>query len=835
MKPNYPTFRFFTPAMVAVLMVIPALLMVSLATAADSPGNELNPDGLAFETGHSPLGLNIFNPRNARSPAGLLYPPVMNSPGFTEAAETGWLYRGVLEAGYLGNSGTTDTGSFLEYGDLSEGFMLRGLGYEAIKPEEGKYFRLVSGAVGRDDSYYHVEGGQYGKMKLGAFFSSTPHTFSTNSRSLYDGIGTGVLALPAGIQAGESTAEDVRNYLNARPPRKLALQRDKSGALFTFDLNRQLQFHGQISSESREGTRAFGGTFSYPQVGQVIETIEPIDHQTTEVITGFRYVRDRLQGNLSYTGSFFRNEFESLTFENPGIPTFAGVYFPPQGQFALAPDNTFHSIRGDLATRFDPWSGRFNATVAYSVASQDEKLLPPTTATGIGGSSSYPVNLDNWNTVNALSQARADARVNTLTAQARYAVRPTRNLGVQFEVRVRDEDNETDYRVFNPLTGEYGYPALDGGLGTVKIGLGGIYRPSVPGSRVRIANIPPAIDRAHGDVSFDYRLQYGTRLNLRLRHQETDYAHRERSRVEDDEIKLEVANSSLDNAILRMTYIHVDRSGTDYNPNPYEQFYSSSFADFQPRFADGQVPHTLSALRKYDLADKSGQTLRAQAHILLSDKSDLQLTGSISDDDFEADFGLRDSRSLTLNTEWTYQFNKESDAFLYYSYQDRRSDVSNINDAGPIGSDPAPGGAVYRLDAVWSQAAKEINHAAGGGYQRAIGALTFEASYTYSFARSELGYDYASPRAFNNAYTQEVAGNAYPDQTFELHMAEASLAWPIRDNFTLRFFYRYEREDLDDFHYQGLVDPVLAGTIYLQAVPEDFSAHLLGTYLKFDF
>jgi len=141
-----------------------------------------------------------------------------------------------------------------------------------------------------------------------------------------------------------------------------------------------------------------------------------------------------------------------------------------------------------------------------------------------------------WNQpVGELIRSHADLKTDTLTATARYSLRPIGRLGVQFEAHWREEDNDNDYRLFNPLTGQYGFPALDGGLGVFFPGRDGIYHASEPGSRVRIRSMPVETDEARVDAGFDYRLAAGTRLNLRLRRAQTEYAARERARVDDDE------------------------------------------------------------------------------------------------------------------------------------------------------------------------------------------------------------------------------------------------------------------------------------------------------------
>ena len=52
---------------------------------------------------------------------------------------------------------------------------------------------------------------------------------------------------------------------------------------------------------------------------------------------------------------------------------------------------------------------------------------------------------------------------------------------------------------------------------------------------------------------------------------------------------------------------------------------------------------------------------------------------------------------------------------------------------------------------------------------------------------------------------------------------------------TLRFMYRYEEEDLNDFHYTGLTLPVIDNNIFLVAVPENYKTHVFAVTIEASF
>ena len=415
---------------------------------------------------------------------------------------------------------------------------------------------------------------------------------------------------------------------------------------FKFDLTKQLKVSATGSIEWRDGARPWGGTFNYPGVGQVTETVEPVDYQTFEANLDLAYSNRRIQGNVSYNGSFFRNNNQSLTWENPGLtpfPTFA----PEQGRFALAPDNDYHNVRGNIATTLPWWRSRITGSLSYSLSRQNDALIAPTITTGTIGAPANPINLDLWNNPGSLSTDSANAELESLDLHTKVTLKPLSEMNLSGEFRYRDQDNKTEYTALNLLTGEYGYIALNGGLDGLAPAFSAIYDPARPGSRVRIRNVPFDKDTLSFRLGAQYRIANRTKVGAFYERDEFQYSHREVDEVVDSRYRLQLTQRNTGLGTVRLSYEYVDRDGDDYNPNPYEPFYSSSLPDFTPRFTDGDPPHTLSAMRKYDIADKGVHKIDAKVNTIIFDHMDIALSGSYEHEDYDADFGLNATESAT--------------------------------------------------------------------------------------------------------------------------------------------------------------------------------------------
>ena len=143
-----------------------------------------------------------------------------------------------------------------------------------------------------------------------------------------------------------------------------------------------------------------------------------------------------------------------------------------RGRMDLYPDNAFNNLKLDVSAAL-PMRGRLSGGVAWSRTTQDDNLIAPTVNSGTL-SGAPPVNLANWNTTDALSRTSAGARIDTLLTHLSGSFSPLQDLSLQVKWRRYEENNKTQYTAFNPLTGQFGYLGLDGGVNNIV--------PSFPGA-----------------------------------------------------------------------------------------------------------------------------------------------------------------------------------------------------------------------------------------------------------------------------------------------------------------------------------------------------------------
>lgn len=825
-------------------------------------GNVLLPGGgdAVRSTDSQGFSLVMGGKGPSRTPSGQLYLYPLLTPA-VNATESGWTYSGSVEAGYLGGRADTRAAGFREYADWHNGVLLTGFDVSAEKPDSALYVDVQGSAPGRDDQFFRIEAGRYNGLKFSAFYNQTPHVFATNARPIWNGVGTGKLTLPPGLVAGTHTQADAASYgalqaaVASAGETTLSIDRKKVGLRVDAPLGERLNGFLSYTSERREGERPFGGGFIFDFIrrsasnptgfnvlGAVTETVEPIDYTTHEFLTGMRYVGQKDRLNLTLAASLFRNDISSLTWENPFSVNFGAINDNAssyeRGRFALSPDNDAYNIKADYA-RMLPLQGQFTAVLSAGRMRQDERLLPPTINDGInayGVPASYAATIEGYDTTRVLSQQRADAQIDTRLADLGLSLKPLDDLTLRAKVRYYDEDNRTRYVAIDPTTGKIGYPGLDYGLAGVFGANFGFYN-AARSNNIHYISIPTSYTKLTGSLGADYQLSRLTQVGATLEREETERPYREVKDTVEDKLKLSFNTRALDRATMRASYEYADRHGSEYRYDIYEHFYTSSRDDYT-----GTAPvHTLAELRKFDVADRRQQILNLRWNYMLREDMDamLSLQHKIGDY-YDSDYGrIGEERLDSLNLEWTYVPAPGSSFFTWYSLQSAKQKQGNINQgvSGTRASSHAGEDGMYPLENAWSAGSSDLNHALGLGFAHDFGWMRVESRYSYMWSVSRVNYDYVTAEAATvGSGTQEtqtaaMAGTEFADMRYRQQVLETSVVKDLNKASSLRFFHRWEKRNVADWHYTGLDgSPLIGQKLYLGMTPERYNVNVFGVF-----
>lgn len=843
MKTRFPQTLCF-----AALALAAADSQASSAIGTDNePGNFMTPGGANPVCYPDEDGLNPLAPVPSRTPTGFLY-DVPCRPESPDDDESGWRSQSVIEIGGLATFGDDDAYYLNEYNDLGDGATISYLKVEAENPATASYVDLYGGSLGRDDQYLGLEAGRFGEFRVNARYSEIPHRMASGATTVFDGAGSGTLTLPSGLPPGSGSPERLMEIIAERPASDLRIDRKRAGIGAEVRFSPGFKLFANYDYEKREGSRPFAGAFFFayaiPGFGSVNELIEPVDHGTHNFNLGTYLQGERWALNFVYNGSVFENDTGTLTWDNPFfMPSLApppgGAYSPPRGRIDLWPDNRFNRISADFSYRFGK-TGSWVTTVSAGRMEQDDDLLPYTVNTGTGGTAPAPVDYDNWNRPGALSRSSAEAEINTRLLQSKVSFTPARKLRLRAKVRFYQEDNDTEpFETFNPITGEYGYIVMDGGLGSTVPFENYIYQPGFPSAPFRYRSIPFEHDESRISAGADYRLAKVT-FTGEYERIETDREFREIPTTADDRIRLIAVLRHWDKATLRLLGEYGEqRFDGDYTVNPYEPFYTSALPGYVSNLPGGveTAPHTLGSLVKYDIAERDESILEARLNLLLSQTVDGFVSVQYDNTDYASRHGLLDERAWVVNSEFSYMPGSDGSWYLFASWQQRDWSQANINDAGTdLGSDPFPGSATYPLANAWRAEHDESSVLVGLGHSRMIGGAKLSVDYSWSDTSTETRYSFASPGALTSPDFAAAASSGLPEIDYARHILEADLAVPLRSDIDLRFYYRFENGSINDYHFDGL-EEVSAGrnALYLGIDPDGWTASTIGVFAQFRF
>ena len=461
--------------------------------------------------GLDPEGMGGDLEKVSHTPSGQMYNLPNNDP--EPASGKAATFHGSVEAGVVGVNGDNAGSQYRTYKDVKQGLAIESFSIQGEKPDAATYVEAVGGGVGRDDQFYGVQFGKYNDWKVKAFYNETPHVFSTDVKSIWDGVGTNHLTLKNGIPAGGGVttvgqnfnatctaqsgtgtttgfttpcfvapaygfntpttgaaltaaattttnggvyAQETRQLMalqNNMGYSELSLIRKTGGLSLDTSLSDSWKVFATLTQEKRKGARPIGMTDS--GFSDAMETVEPIDFTTTDFKAGVRY-RDRLtQFNVIASANLFHNANSSMTVDNPFLAgVTASTVLEKQGVFSLPPSNQAYGILGEFARNLPEFmNGRFNATASWNTSRQHEPLMPFSSLSGQGTLLVPPVALGsfngNYNQWNT-SLGDTDARIDTKLLDVKLSLQPLKDLSVAGKVRYFSTDNKTTFLDCNP-------------------------------------------------------------------------------------------------------------------------------------------------------------------------------------------------------------------------------------------------------------------------------------------------------------------------------------------------------------------------------------------------
>ncbi|MDJ0905690.1 MAG: MtrB/PioB family decaheme-associated outer membrane protein [Woeseiaceae bacterium] len=273
--------------------------------------------------------------------------------------------------------------------------------------------------LGLDSRVFEFGVGKPGKFGLEFGYSELPYRRFGDTVTPFSG-SSNLLSLPAGWVDAPTTGG-----MTALPSAlaSVPIATDRTSYDFGADIRaaRNFRFYADYRRQEREGTGIMAGSF----FTQASYLPRPIDDYTDRFDVGVAYAGDSFTFNLGYFGSYYRNELDSLAWDNP-FTSFAGA---DMGQLAVEPDNDFHQVSFSAAYFASTWNTVIALSAAQGKGEQNASLLPYT----INPTIPAP----------AILLGDIDGKVDTTNYALTLTTRPLDKLNVKLAYRYDERDNGT--------------------------------------------------------------------------------------------------------------------------------------------------------------------------------------------------------------------------------------------------------------------------------------------------------------------------------------------------------------------------------------------------------
>lgn len=708
--------------------------------------------------------------------------PVEDKPVVTSHVEVGVGYN------------TADSHRFGQYSGLNRQ-QLFGIGSLDINrradydSDSGQHWRLLGTNLGLDSRRLKADYGLQGRFKLGFEFDQLPNNRLDDARTPFTGIKQANLKLPDNWQPARTT-DKFSALQSSLQTVNISTRRRQYKATGSWLLAKHWSLGFDYKHEKKVGTDTIGGAFgisSFLPFSAILP--KPVDQDTDNLNVKLTYADPRAQFELGYSASFFNNQVNSLSWQNPYSMPRLAAYPQGQGRLALEPDNVAHQIRFSAGWRFNPVT-RLSAAFSYGKMLQNNRLLPFTVNPQLQVSQALPSN-------------KSHAQVDTLHANLNLSTRLFRKLQLRTRYRYDERDNQTRRNRFFVLRNDSENQLSRATSTTVRY--------NVPYGRKQHQLMLDAGYRIlrHGKLSAGYTFVYANRKFSQATDTQQHSAH----------IKLSVSPLPTLNSWLK--YEHVIRKADNFKHDAiFKAAHSTAFLNSFPtnqRFQNDPL------LRQFNLANRRQHKIGFSTTYSPVEALDFNLVANYSRDDYNQTVtGLKRWHQLSTTLNVDYALNNRFNTYSFFTYERIDSKQQGFqHDSNAQAIAPRNAADVWQVDNL------DQVYTAGTGFrwQAIEDTLALRLDYTVSYANTQI--DPRAGSAINSA--------SLPALTTRLHSLALRADYTVAENTLLRLNYRFESFKTQDFAQDGIRENTVQQVLSLGNQSPDYHAHVFGLSVVYSF
>ncbi len=661
-------------------------------------------------------------------------------------------------------------------------------------------WKLVGSNLGLDSRNVRGEVGDQGRWRVNGGYDEIPHwnPWSDTYETIFNGAGSTSLTLPSDYPAASArrNAGPLSNWNNIQTPNASATATGGGpgyvipAELHRFDIGTKRkigdvsvstifapgwEFSASAKRIEKDGTKLTGVNYAGFSGGNMVALVpEPINATTDSFSANIAYADHRMNFNVGYYGSFYRNDVKLWTVANPFNNN---IVLNNLARLSGAPDNEMHQFNIGGGYRFTPTT-RLQVTGSWSRLTQDASFIDPSSPTWV------------------VPETSANAKVNNSFVYARLTMRPLPALSVNASYRYDDRDNKTPIVDIMATSGDaQGAPTL---------------RTNVPLSRrVQTANLQAEYKLGAGQaVSAEYERQ-----DIRRTANTDEDSPFRAEKTYEDTLKVGYRAALNDSLTGRISYAYSDRRNSDYAEN----------VGIAPGADAGLVP----GFEQFYVAKRKRDKLRSQVQFQATEAFAVQATLDLNQDKYDLPLGLKETRGWMFALDGSVRASDQLSLNAYYSYEDMRHDLDAFaiprgnaltiphTPNGSCASYPLTGGIPTDIFTDpcrnWSQREADKTHTVGvsAKYGGLLGGrMNLMADLSYSDSRTPI--DMSGGTYYSNG-TQNVfvPAESFPEVKSQLTQLRLTGNYAINKQSAVQLLYIYGRLKSNDWAFDAFTNSPL--------------------------
>ncbi|MFZ2268744.1 MAG: MtrB/PioB family decaheme-associated outer membrane protein [Azonexus sp.] len=529
-----------------------------------------------------------------------------------------------------------------------------------------------------------------------------------------------------------------------------------------FDYNHLDQTGAKLIGTGAQGLQAtpYGGTTNTWRAEANNILMNPTKYTTDTFNMAINWVGEKGFLTGGYFGSIFRDSYNSLSWENALVSS--NTTLCPSGgsctyqtnTMSTAPSNSFHQLNLSGGYAFSP-STKLAGGLSYGHGSQDSSYLNDLMQAG-------------------LPQTSLDGSVVTTHANLKLSNQTSKDLLLSAGVKYNERDNRTSSNTYN-------YLAQNGAAYT------GV-------------NTPYSNRKTQFEVAADYRLSKAQNLRLAYEH---EAIKRWCNNVvggaqcvaspssDEDRLGLNYRLKLGDTVKLNAGYTFAKRNA-EFDHNYLAN--TGNYAVTVPVVLAGNNHTALNGgdytgFVAYPYASREQNIVKAGVSWQATDKLELGLAGRFSKDRYDADLGVQNGQSASVNLDATYSYTENASVSAYLSWQ--QSDRDLRAQAASLATNIW----TNKLNNDSSSIGLNTRHALLGGKLELLGDLA------YSLDKSR--YSTQVPYLATCGATGTLTCGDTPDIKSELVTLKLTGSYKLDKHSRVAVVYLYQNLKTSDYYYNG--------------------------------